>query len=222
MIFSDKMKNDLLVVNEIFFSIQGESTYAGRPCAFVRLTRCNLRCSYCDTEYAFYEGNKVSLSDIIRKISSYPTDLVEITGGEPLLQKGVHLLIKRLLDGGKTVLIETGGTLDVRSVDPRAVLIYDIKCPGSGMVQENLWDNIAHLKNQDEIKFVVGSRRDYRWAETKIRELGLTQKHTVLLSPVWGTLEPRQLAEWILEDGLSVRLQVQFHKILWGAETRGV
>lgn len=213
---------DFLVVNEIFFSIQGESTYAGRPCAFVRLTYCNLRCTYCDTEYAFYEGRKVSLDEIVEKIEAYPTDLVEITGGEPLLQKRVHPLITRLLDRGKTVLIETGGSLDIRPVDPRAILIYDIKCPDSAMAEANLWENLPHLKPQDEIKFVVGSRRDYEWAKRKMEEWGLAHKHTILLSPVWERLNPRELAEWILQDGLPVRMQVQLHKLLWGAEARGV
>ncbi|MCZ6767618.1 MAG: radical SAM protein [Acidobacteria bacterium] len=213
---------DYLVVNEIFFSIQGESSYAGRPCAFVRLAYCNLRCTYCDTEYAFSEGQKLSLDEIVSRIEGYPTDLVEITGGEPLLQSSVFPLIKRFLDDGKTVLIETGGSIDVRPVDSRAVLIYDIKCPDSGMEEKNSWENLPHLKAQDEIKFVLGSRRDYDWARTKIREWGLLGKHTVLFSPVWDQLDLRELAEWVLEDGLLVRLQVQLHKILWGAETRGV
>ena len=213
---------DFLVVNELFFSIQGESTHMGRPCAFVRLSSCNLRCNYCDTEYAFYEGKKVPVDEVIEKIESYPTHLVEITGGEPLLQKGVHPLIRRLLDRGKTVLIETGGSLDIRPVDRRAILIYDIKCPDSGMADHNLWENLSHLKPEDEIKFVVSSYRDYEWAKEKIRELDLANTHTILLSPVWEKLEPRQLAEWILKDGLPVQLQVQLHKILWGGEARGV
>lgn len=213
---------DSLVVNEIFFSIQGESSYAGRPCAFVRLTSCNLRCNYCDTEYAFYEGKKMSLEEIIEKTESYPTHLVEITGGEPLLQERVHPLITRLLDKGKTVLIETGGSLDVRPVDSRAILIYDVKCPDSGMADHNLWENLSHLKSQDEIKFVVSSYQDYQWVKEKIRELDLASKHTILLSPVWEKLEPNRLAEWILRDGLPVRLQIQLHKILWGDERRAV
>lgn len=213
---------DFLVVNELFFSIQGESTHMGRPCAFVRLSSCNLRCNYCDTEYAFYEGKKVPVDEVIEKVESYPTHLVEITGGEPLLQKGVHPLIRRLLDRGKTVLIETGGSLDIRPVDRRAILIYDIKCPDSGMADHNLWENLSHLKPEDEIKFVVSSYRDYEWAKEKIRELDLANTHTILLSPVWEKLEPRQLAEWILKDGLPVQLQVQLHKILWGGEARGV
>jgi 7-carboxy-7-deazaguanine synthase len=214
--------NDYLVVNEIFFSIQGESSHTGRPCAFVRLAHCNLRCSYCDTEYAFYEGQNMSLEDVVSKVGDFPTDLVEITGGEPLLQSSVHPLIKRFLDDGKTVLIETGGSIDVRPVDPRAILIYDIKCPDSGMTEKNRWANLPHLKPQDEIKFVLGSRRDYDWAKEKMGELDLVKKYTILFAPVWGQMDPGELAEWVLEDGLSVRLQVQLHKILWGAETRGV
>ncbi|MDA2933761.1 radical SAM protein [Acidobacteria bacterium AH-259-D05] len=213
---------DSLIVNEIFFSIQGESTRAGDPCAFVRLAHCNLRCTYCDTEYAFHEGQKMSLEEIVDQVEGYPTDLVEITGGEPLLQAAVFPLIKRFLDDGKRVLIETGGSVDVRPVDPRAVLIYDIKCPDSGMMDKNLWENLSHLKPRDEIKFVVGSRRDYDWAKARVVQWDLGSRHTVLFSPVWGRLDPRELAEWVLEDGLPVRLQVQLHKILWGEGVRGI
>ena len=162
------------------------------------------------------------LEEVVSQVGVFPTDLVEITGGEPLLQSSVHPLIKRFLDDGKTVLIETGGSIDVRPVDPRAILIYDIKCPDSGMMEKNSWKNIPHLKPQDEIKFVLGSRRDYDWAKEKLGELDLVGKHTILFAPVWGQIDPRELAEWVLEDGLSVRLQIQLHKILWGAETRGV
>ena len=213
---------DSLTVNEIFFSIQGESTRAGRPCAFVRLAYCNLRCTYCDTEYAFYEGEEMSLEDIIGRVDEYPTDLVEITGGEPLLQSAVFPLIKRFLDEGKNVLIETGGSIDVRPVDSRAILIYDIKCPDSGMMDKNVWENLSHLKPDDEVKFVLGSRRDYEWAKEQLVEWDLVSRHTVLFSPVWDQLDPRELAEWVLEDGLRVRLQVQLHKILWGKDVRGV
>jgi len=213
---------DFLTINEIFFSIQGESTFAGRPCAFVRLDRCNLRCSYCDTEYAFSEGKEMSLEDIVGQVDEYPTNLVEITGGEPLLQSAVFPLIKRLLDDGKCVLIETGGSIDVRSVDARAILIYDIKCPDSGMMDKNLWENLSHLKPNDEVKFVLGSRRDYDWAKEQLDEWNLVGRHTILFSPVWDQLNPRELAEWVLQDGLQVRLQVQLHKILWGNDVRGV
>ena len=213
---------DSLTVNEIFFSIQGESTRAGHPCAFVRLAHCNLRCTYCDTEYAFYEGKEMSLENIIRQVDEYPTDLVEITGGEPLLQSAVFPLIKRFLDDGKIVLIETGGSIDVRPVDSRAILIYDIKCPDSGMMDKNLWENLPQLKPNDEVKFVLGSRRDYEWAKEQLDRWDLVSRHTVLFSSVWGQLDPRELAEWVLQDGLQVRLQVQLHKILWGNGVRGV
>ncbi len=216
------MSHPNLNVNEIFFSIQGESSFAGRPCAFVRLTACNLRCSYCDTEYAFYDGAEHTVAEIVARVDEFPCDLVEITGGEPLLQAPVHDLIEELLELGKTVLIETGGALDISSVDQRAILIYDIKCPGSGMAVKNRWGNIPLLKPVDEVKFVIGSRSDYRWSKKKIAQHRLTDRHQVLFSPVWGTLEPRQLAEWILADGLDVRVQVQLHKIFWGAEARGV
>ena len=216
------MSDQSLEVNEIFFSLQGESSHAGRPCAFVRLTACNLRCSYCDTEYAFYEGTERTIGEIVAEVVAFPCDLVEITGGEPLLQTPVHDLIRELLELGKTVLIETGGSLDVSAVDPRAILIYDIKCPDSGMAGKNRWENIALLKPVDEVKFVIGSAGDYQWSKEKIAEYRLSERHQVLFSPVWGDLEPRQLAEWILTDGLNVRVQIQLHKLLWGAETRGV
>ena len=213
---------ELLTVNEIFFSIQGESSFAGRPCAFVRLTYCNLRCRYCDTEYAFSEGSPMTVGKILEAVKGYPTELVEITGGEPLAQDSVHRLTRRLLDEGKTVLIETGGSLDIRPVDGRAILIYDIKCPGSGMEGENLWSNLEHLRSQDEIKFVLSSRSDYDWAKQQLRDRQLQRRHSILFSPVWGALQPQELAEWILLDGLPVRMQIQLHKILWGPHARGV
>ncbi|HLV02311.1 MAG TPA: radical SAM protein [Acidobacteriota bacterium] len=211
-----------LTVNEIFFSIQGESSYAGLPCVFVRLTYCNLRCSWCDTEYAFYEGEKQDVETIIEKVCAYPCDLVEVTGGEPLLQKNVHLLIKGLLDRGKKVLIETGGQVDISTVDSRATLIYDIKCPDSGMSDRNRWENLEILRPQDEVKFVIASRRDYEWARDQICRIPSWKERVILLSPVWGGLEPRLLADWVLEDSLPVRIQLQVHKILWGPEARGV
>ena len=210
------MRNGNLKVNEIFFSIQGESSYAGLPCSFVRLTACNLRCSWCDTEYAFEEGRDMPLDQILQELESHPTELVEVTGGEPLLQNGVHDLIRQLLDSGKTVLVETGGSLDVRPVDARAVLIYDIKCPGSAMQERNRWENLDQLRPHDEIKFVLTSRSDYDWAKAKLQELRLNKKNEVLFSAVWESLPPRQLADWILQDGLPVRMQLQIHKLLWG------
>ncbi len=216
------MDNDNLIVNEVFFSIQGESSYAGRPCAFVRLTACNLRCSYCDTEYAFHEGEDRTAEDIVSEVNKFPCALVEITGGEPLLQPAVHGLVSRFLELGKTVLIETGGSVDIGPVDPQAILIYDIKCPDSGMAGRNRWDNIGLLKPIDEVKFVVGSRGDYEWSKGILEKYKLSGHHQVLFSPVFGKLEPERLADWLLEDGLDARLQIQLHKLLWGAETRGV
>lgn len=214
-------REERLLINEIFYSIQGESSYSGRPCTFVRLTACNLRCVYCDTAYAFNEGQWMRVETVLAETLKYPTPLVEITGGEPLLQEAVHSLISRLLDAGKEVLIETGGSLDISAVDPRAVLIYDIKCPDSGMVQKNRWENLGLLRDRDEVKFVIGSRRDYDWAKLVISERELAPSHTVLFSPTWHKLAPDELAKWIIEDRLPVRLQVQLHKVLWG-EKRGV
>ncbi|MFB3904992.1 MAG: radical SAM protein [Acidobacteriota bacterium] len=174
-----------LLVNEIFYSIQGESSYSGRPCAFVRLTACNLRCVYCDTTYAFNEGQWMTVGAVLAEILRYPTPLVEITGGEPLLQKAVHPLISKLLDAGKEVLIETGGSLDISKVDPRAVLIYDIKCPDSGMVNKNRWENLGLLRQHDEVKFVVSSRHDYEWAKQVMSERELVPGRTVLFSATW-------------------------------------
>lgn len=213
---------DSLVINEIFFSIQGESSYAGLPCVFVRLTYCNLRCSWCDTEYAFYEGERQDVDKVIEKVCAYPCDLVEVTGGEPLLQKNVHRLIKGLLDRGKKVLVETGGHVDISEVDRRATLIYDIKCPDSGMNDRNRWENLEILRPQDEVKFVIASRRDYEWARDQIPRIPSWKERVILLSPVWDRLEPKLLADWVLEDSLPVRMQLQLHKILWGPEARGV
>lgn len=214
--------SETLLINEIFFSIQGESTYAGRPCVFVRLAVCDLRCAWCDTEYAFYEGTRMDLDEILVQTNRFPASLVEVTGGEPLLQKNVHGLIRRLLDTGKEVLIETGGHIDIAPVDSRAVLIYDIKCPDSGMSDRNRWTNLELLRPQDEVKFVLASRRDYDWARTVLENHGLADSRTVIFSPVWGALEPSRLADWVLSDGLPVRVQVQLHKVLWGPSARGV
>jgi len=210
-----------LTVNEIFFSLQGESSHMGRPCAFVRLTRCNLRCRYCDTAYAFTEGREMTIAEIVEQLDRYPTRLVEVTGGEPLLQPDVHVLVKLLLDSGREVLIETGGSLDITPVDPRAVLVYDIKCPDSGMSSHNLWANLERLRPHDEIKFVITDRADYEWAREVVRFHDLARGHPVLFSPVWQVMDATALAGWILEDGLLVRMQIQLHKLLWG-ERRGV
>lgn len=211
-----------LRVTEIFLSLQGESSWVGTPCVFVRLTGCDLRCIWCDTEYAFHGGSRRSTASVAEEVLAYPVELVEITGGEPLLQPGIHELIAQLLNAGRTVLLETGGHRDLSPVDPRVIVICDIKCPDSGMADRNLWTNLDLLKPNDEIKFVIASRRDYEWARQVTLERGLHRRHTVLFSPVWGAVEPSALAEWILLDRLAVRFQLQLHKVLWGPERRGV
>jgi 7-carboxy-7-deazaguanine synthase len=209
-------------ITEIFFSIQGESTHAGRPCVFVRLTGCPLRCVWCDTAYAFYGGTERSLESVLAEVEQYGCRLVEITGGEPLAQPEVHPLIAALADRGHTVLIETSGAMDLGPVDPRAVVIMDLKCPGSGMADRNQWANLALLKPSDEIKFVIKDRADYDWAVQVLREHGLADRHTVLFSPVFGEMDPQALAEWVLADRLPVRIQLQLHKHIWDPATRGV
>lgn len=211
-----------LQVNEIFYSVQGESTYAGRPCVFVRLTGCNLRCRWCDTAYAFYDGETLTVEQVLERVRAYKCPLVEITGGEPLLQDEVHFLIDRLLVEGYEVLVETGGSLDVGRLDPRVVKIVDLKAPGSKMDRHNNLDNLQYLDRKDQIKFVVADRRDYEWAKRIMAEHALAEKAQVLFSPVFGELHPRELAEWILADRLPARLQIQLHKYLWDPNQRGV
>ena len=212
-----------LVVNEIFLSVQGESTHAGRPCAFVRLTGCNLRCNYCDTEYAFHEGRRMSVGEILAQLDRYGCPLVEITGGEPLLQEGVHDLIASMLARGYTVMIETSGACDVSALDSRVIKVMDLKCPGSGEASRNLWSNLEHLTARDEIKFVISDRADYEWARGAIRERDLAARvNAVLLSCAFGRLEPARLVAWMLEDRLPARLQLQMHKHIWPPDTRGV
>ena len=209
-------------VNEIYRSIQGESSYAGLPCVFVRLTYCNLRCSYCDTEYAFYEGGDCTVEQVLREVESFDCPLVELTGGEPLLQEEVFPLMDKLVARGYTVLLETGGSLDVARVNSRVIKILDLKCPGSGESRRNLYANLAKLQSRDEVKFVIGDRADYLWARQALTEYRLTDRCSVLFSTVFEKLPPRQLAEWLLEDKLRVRLQLQMHKYIWGPEVRGV
>ncbi|HZY31153.1 MAG TPA: 7-carboxy-7-deazaguanine synthase QueE [Candidatus Methylomirabilis sp.] len=211
-----------LQVNEIFYSVQGESTYAGRPCVFVRLTGCNLRCRWCDTAYAFYDGETLTVEQVLERVRAYKCPLVEITGGEPLLQDEVHSLIDRLLPEGYEVLIETGGSLDVGRLDPRVIKILDLKPPGSEMEHRNNLDNLQYLDRKDQIKFVVADRRDYEWAKQMMAEHALAERAQVLFSPVFRELHPRELAEWILADRLPVRLQIQLHKYLWDPNQRGV
>lgn len=217
-----EQKPHTLVINEIFHSIQGESSHAGRPCVFVRLTYCNIRCSYCDTEYAFYEGKEMTIDEIMNNVRMFKCNLVEITGGEPLFQTNVHELMTRLCDEGCEVLLETGGSLDISKVDVRVKRIVDFKCPSSKMTKKNLWENVGYLTPNDEVKFVIGTREDYDWAKEKIREYDIDKRCPILMSVVFGQLEPIQLAEWILKDGLDVRFQLQMHKYIWSPETRGV
>jgi 7-carboxy-7-deazaguanine synthase len=208
-------------VCEMFTSIQGESSYAGLPCIFIRMTGCNLRCSYCDTTYAYYEGREFSEEDIISEVRRAGISLVEITGGEPLLQKEVFHLIKRLLDEGYKVLIETNGSLSIREVDKRAVVILDIKTPGSGMGEKMDLSNIDIIKSTDEIKFVITGRNDYEWSKAVIYKYNLIDKCHLLLSPAYGILPSERLARWMIEDGLQARLNLQLHKYIFGADERG-
>lgn len=210
-------------INEIYFSIQGESSKAGLPCVFIRFTYCNLRCTYCDTEYAFYEGNEMSIEEIIGEVRKYDCKLVEITGGEPLVQREECLqLMKELCDMGYEVMIETGGSLPVNGIDQRVMIIMDLKCPSSGMMKKNLYENLNYLKEKDEIKFVIGDIDDYRWAKDIISHYDLTENHSALFSVVFGKLEPIELVNWILQDKLNVRFQLQTHKYIWNPETKGV
>ena len=213
----------MLTINEIFHSVQGESTYAGRPCVFVRLTACDLRCSWCDTPYAFYEGSKRSLDDVIGEVDRYGCSLVEVTGGEPLLQEDVYPLMQRLLESGKTVLLETGGHRSTERVPDEVVTILDVKCPGSGEVGKNDWKNLERLRTQDEVKFVVKDRADYEFARDVIARHELAGRAAAIhLSPVHGVLDPKTLSEWVLADKLAVRVQLQLHKYIWSPDTRGV
>jgi len=212
----------LLKINEIFYSIQGESSLAGLPCIFIRLTYCNLRCSYCDTEYAFYEGTDYKFEEILAKIKKYDCNLIEVTGGEPLVQKEVLPLMKILCDSGYDVIIETGGSLSIKEIDKRVKIIMDLKCPSSKMAEKNLYENIDVLKPNDEVKFVIGNRQDYDWSKNVISQYWLTEKCSVLFSNVFEELKPIQLAEWILEDNLKVRFQIQMHKYIWDPKKRGV
>jgi 7-carboxy-7-deazaguanine synthase len=212
-----------LTINEIYHSIQGESTWVGQPCVFVRLTFCDLRCNYCDTEYAFYEGKKQAMQEIVETVQAFHCPLVEITGGEPLLQKNVLVLMSTLCDAGSTVLLETSGAHDISKVDPRVHRIMDLKTPGSGEMDKNLWSNIDRLASRDEVKFVMGSRKDYEWSRDKVQRYDLSSRcHAVLFSPIFGRIDPREIVEWILADKLNVRFQLQMHKFIWSATQRGV
>lgn len=210
-------KNSVLRISEIFLSLQGESSRVGLPTVFVRLTGCPLRCVWCDSEYAFHGGENLTLAQILHRVESHATRRVCVTGGEPLAQRGCLPLLAELCDGGYEVSLETSGTVDIAAVDPRVAVVMDIKAPGSGEEKKNRWDNLTRLEAKDEIKLVLADERDYLWARAVLRERQLDALCPVLFSPVAGGLEPRQLAEWILRDGLPVRMQIQLHKILWGA-----
>ena len=217
------MDEKTLTINEIYQSIQGESTWAGERCVFVRLTFCDLRCNYCDTEYAFYEGKKTPLEQIVDRVASFQCPLVEITGGEPLLQKNVLPLMSILCDAGHTVLLETSGAHDISKVDPRVHRIMDLKTPGAGECDRNLFSNIEHLSQRDEVKFVIGSREDYEWSRDQLQRFRLNERcRAVLFSPIFGRIDPREIVEWILADRLPVRFQLQMHKFIWTPTQRGV
>lgn len=211
----------MLRITEIFHSIQGESSHVGRPCVFVRLTGCNLRCVWCDSEYTFTGGTKMSIEEVLAQVASYECNLVEVTGGEPLAQRECLDLVTALLEAGHEVLIETSGSIDITPVDRRARLILDVKCPGSGEADKNLWSNLEALHPHDELKFVILDRRDYEWARDLVRERRL-DRWTVLFSPVWETMDLKSLAEWMLADRVPARLQTQLHKHIWGADVHGV
>ncbi len=212
-----------LTINEIFHSIQGESTFAGEPCVFVRLTACDLRCSWCDTPYAFTAGQKRTLDDVLAEVEQYGCPLVEVTGGEPLLQAEVYPLMERLLAGGKTVLLETGGHISTERVPAAVITIVDVKCPGSGESAKTHWPNLERLSPANQVKFVIQDRTDYEYARDVVRRYRLDERAArVLFSPVHGVLDPKTLAVWVLEDRLPVRLQLQIHKLIWGADVRGV
>jgi 7-carboxy-7-deazaguanine synthase len=210
-------------IHEIYESIQGESTFAGLPCTFVRFSRCNLRCRWCDTPQAFEGGTEMPRAEVLAKALSFGTSLVELTGGEPLLQPGAIPLLQELCDAGRTVLLETSGERDISQVDPRVHRIMDLKAPGSGESKRNRWENIAELSKRDEVKFVLADRVDYDWTKGIIAEHLLPDRvHAILLSCVWGELDPKELVKWVLEDKLPGRVQMQMHKVIWDADAQGV
>ena len=216
-----------LRVTEIYRSLSGESTRAGQPCTLVRLTGCGLRCRWCDTAYAFDGGTDTTLDAVVERVRELGDDLVLVTGGEPLEQDGIELLLAQLAGGGSTVMVETGGHVDITRAQAATTVVLDIKAPGSGMERHNRWDNLERLRPSDEVKFVLAGRADYDWArnvlaERRVRGQLLPQVCPVLFSPVWGELDPADLAAWILEDRLPVRLNLQLHKVLWPAAERGV
>jgi len=213
----------MLTINEIFYSVQGESSHAGRPCVFVRLTACDLRCSWCDTPYAFHEGTKRSLESVFAEVETYKCPLVEVTGGEPLLQADVYPLMESLLASGRTVLLETGGHRSTARVPAGVVTILDVKCPGSGESEKNDWTNLERLQPHDEVKFVITDRTDYEYAREIAARHDLARRAAAIhFSPVHGVMDARTLSEWVLADNLPVRVQLQLHKYIWDPATRGV
>jgi len=215
------MESKSLKVNEIFSSILGEGTYAGVPCAFVRLTGCNLKCSYCDTKYAYENGIEMSVDQVVRAVAKYNLAPVLITGGEPLLQEGVYDLMNKLLDADHLVLLETNGSVGIEKVPGDVITIMDLKCPGSGECHRNIFTNIEYLSEPDNVKFVIRDRIDYEWAVNVIDEYGLEAILSILMSPVFGVMDPKELSAWMMEDKLLARVSLQIHKIIWGPEERG-
>jgi len=211
-----------LKINEIYYSVQGESTHSGCPCIFIRLTYCNLRCTYCDTEYAFYDGKDMEITDIISEIKRWDCNLVEVTGGEPLFQDECIDLLNELVNSNYEVMLETGGSLSISDVPKKVVKIVDFKCPSSGMVKKNLWSIVDDLQAHDEVKFVIGNREDFDWAKDRITEYSMDKICTLLFSPTFGEINPQQIVEWILAENLPVRMQLQMHKMIWSPEEKGV
>ncbi len=209
-------------INEIYYSIQGESSHSGKPCIFIRLTYCNLRCTYCDTEYAFYEGSNMTIEEILKYIKKWKCNLVEVTGGEPLFQKECINLLDALLDESYEVMLETGGSLPIKNVPEKVIKIVDFKCPSSGMEKKNLWSIINYLQVHDEIKFVIGDRKDFEWSKYIIDKYSLNTICTIFFSPVYDKLKPALLVDWILKDNINVRMQLQIHKNIWPADKKGV
>ena len=211
-----------LKINEIYYSVQGESTHSGCPCIFIRLTYCNLRCSYCDTEYAFYDGKDMEITDIMIEIKRWDCNLIEVTGGEPLFQDECIDLLNELVNSNYEVMLETGGSLSISDVPKKVVKIVDFKCPSSGMVKKNLWSIVDDLQAHDEVKFVIGNREDFDWAKDRITAYSLDKTCTLLFSPTFGEIDPQQIVEWILAENLPVRMQLQMHKMIWSPEEKGV
>ena len=211
-----------LKINEIYYSVQGESTHSGCPCIFIRLTYCNLRCSYCDTEYAFYDGKDMEITYIMSEIKRWDCNLVEVTGGEPLFQDECIDLLNELVNSNYEGMLETGGSLSISDVPKKVVKIVDFKCPSSGMVKKNLWSIVDDLQAHDEVKFVIGNREDFDWAKDRITEYSLDKICTLLFSPTFGEIDPQQIVEWILAENLPVRMQLQMHKMIWSPEEKGV